>query len=286
VLVTRDDVVVITENIEAARLADEELAGLDLAVAAVPWWEPGAIEAEAIRRLPRGARPVGDHELESDLVAVRSVLSPFDRERLTTLGRNAQQAVDASLEAVRPGTTEDELVAELLGRLPGVRTPVVLAGADDRIAKYRHPLPGATPIRSRAMLVLVAERWGLHVALTRIRDLDAPSAEVARRTAAVASVQAAMHAATRSGATFGEVVAAARAAYAEAGFPAEWRDHHQGGSIGYQARERIAIPDDPTVIQPGMAFAWNPSIAGAKAEDTLVLDDANAWIVTGAPAVA
>jgi Xaa-Pro aminopeptidase len=89
-----------------------------------------------------------------------------------------------------------------------------------------------------------------------------------------------MHAATRPGATLGDVVTVARSAYAGAGFPDEWRDHHQGGSIGYQARERIALPGDTTVIEPGMAFAWNPSIAGAKAEDTILVTDGGARTVT------
>jgi Xaa-Pro aminopeptidase len=90
-----------------------------------------------------------------------------------------------------------------------------------------------------------------------------------------------MHAATRPGATFGDVFAVAQAAYADAGFPDEWRDHHQGGSIGYQPRERVALPGDPTTIESGMAFAWNPSIAGAKAEDTIVIADGAARTVTG-----
>jgi Xaa-Pro aminopeptidase len=130
------------------------------------------------------------------------------------------------------------------------------------------------------MLVLVAERWGLHVALTRFRELESPGADLAGRIDAVAAVQAAMHDATRPGATLGDVVAVARSAYASAGFPDEWRDHHQGGSIGYQARERVALPGDQTLIEPGMAFAWNPSIAGAKAEDTIVLIDGTARMVT------
>jgi Xaa-Pro dipeptidase len=279
-LVTRDEAVVITQNIEAVRLADEELAGLDVEVVAVPWWEPGAVEAEALRRVPPGTRPADDHELEPDLVGIRSALSAFDRDRLASLGATARLALDATLATMRPGMTEDDLVADLLGRLPGVRVPVVLAAADGRIARYRHPLAGATAIRTRAMLVLVAERWGLHVALTRIRELEPPAADLARRIEAVGEVQAAMRAATRPGATFGDVFEAARAAYAEAGFPDEWRDHHQGGSIGYQARERIAIPGDPTVVRAGMAFAWNPSIAGAKAEDTIVLESGGERVVT------
>ena len=280
-LVTRDDMIAITQNIEAARLADEEFAGLDVEVAAVPWWEPGAIEAEAGRRLPAGQQPARDDALESELVPIRSVLSAFDRERLALLGRTAARAVDAAFEAIRPGRTEEELAADLSSRLPGVRAPVVLIAADERIARYRHPLPGTTPIRSRVMLVLVAERFGLHVALTRIRELAPPGAELARRIQSVAAVQAAMHQATRPGTTFADVFEVARRAYTDAGFPDEWRDHHQGGSIGYQARERIAVPGDETVIRPGMAFAWNPSIAGAKAEDTIVVHDAGHEVLTG-----
>lgn len=280
ILATRDDVVVITQNIEAARLAGEELAGLELEIVPVPWWEPGAIEAEAARRLPSRVGPADDADLEADLSLIRSVLSALDRDRMAELGRVARDAMEATLATVQPGMTEDDVVAQLLGRLPGLRAPVVLAAADARIARYRHPLPGRTPIRSRVMLVLVAERWGLHVALTRFRELETPRPDLSRRIEAVGAVQAAMHAASRPGATLGDVFAVARSAYADAGFPDEWRDHHQGGSIGYQARERVAMPDDPTVIEPGMALAWNPSIAGTKAEDTIVIADGVARTVT------
>jgi Xaa-Pro aminopeptidase len=115
------------------------------------------------------------------------------------------------------------------------------------------------------------ERWGLHSAVTRIRELEPPGAEVERRMEAARLVLRAMHAATRPGATFGEVLQAAMRAYRESGFTDEWQLHHQGGSIGYQGRERIATPDDPTLIAPSMAFAWNPSITGAKAEETMML---------------
>jgi Xaa-Pro dipeptidase len=281
ILVSRDDALVITHNLEAARLVDEELADLGVEVVSVPWWEPRAIEAEALRRLPAGSRLADDADLEAELSQVRSVLSGLDRDRMADLGRSARAATDATLAAVKPGMTEAEVVAQLLGHLPGVRAPVVLAAADSRIARYRHPLPGHTPIRSRVMLVVVAERWGLHVAITRFRELEEPGADLARRIRAVETVHAAMHAATRPGATLGDVFAVAQSAYADVGFPEEWRDHHQGGSIGYQARERIAVPGDATPIESWMAFAWNPSIAGAKAEDTIVIVDGAARTVTG-----
>ncbi len=279
-LVTRDDVVAITQNIEAARLANEELDELDVEVVSVPWWEPAAIDSEALRRLGTSRSAVGDVDLEPELVVIRSVLSDFDRERMTRLGQIARVAAEGALAAAGPGVSENELVADLLGRLPGVRVPVLLAAADERLSRYRHPLPGDTPIRRRVMLVLVAERWGLHVALTRIREFEPPGADLARRIEAVTAVQEALHGASRPGATLGDVIEAGQAAYAAAGYADEWRDHHQGGTIGYQSRERVAIPGDSTVIDPGMAFAWNPSIAGAKAEDTLVLDGSESRVVT------
>jgi antitoxin VapB len=59
-------------------------------------------------------------------------------------------------------------------------------------------------------------------------------------------------------------------AYRAVGFADEWRLHHQGGSLGYRTRERIATPGDATPIVAGQSYGWNPSIAGAKAEDAIL----------------
>jgi Xaa-Pro aminopeptidase len=48
--------------------------------------------------------------------------------------------------------------------------------------------------------------------------------------------------ATRPGRTLGEAFEDCTRFYAEAGFPDEWKLHHQGGSSGYGSREVIATP--------------------------------------------
>lgn len=270
-LVTLDDAVVLAPVNEAARIADEELAGLPLAVASLDWFEPAQVAVETARRT--GGPVLDDAELESELNPLRSMLSAADQARLTWLGEQTQRAFQAALPRVARDDTEQAAAAQLVGLLgaQGIRAPVCLAAADDRIERYRHPLPTDRPIARRLMLVVVAERWGLHVAATRFRELVPPEPPLAGRIDAAGAVQRAMHAATLPGATLGDVLEAARRVYRESGHAEEWRLHHQGGSIGYQGRERVAVPGDPTPIRPGMAFAWNPSISGAKAEETIVL---------------
>ena len=79
---------------------------------------------------------------------------------------------------------------------------------------------------------------------------------------------------TRPGATAAHLYGVAADAYAAAGFPGEELKHHQGGAIGYRAREWVAHPKSQETVQARQAFSWNPTIAGTKVEDTaLVVDD-------------
>ena len=246
ILVTPSGAWLVTPTIEQARLVEEEFEGLGLEVESVPWYD-AAGPAGAARRIA-GADLLEDAALEDRLVRERSILQAPDIERMAVLGPAARAAVEATLADVEPGMTEDAVAASLLGRLVGIRAPVVLVAADDRIARYRHPLPTARPIRDRVMLVLVGEAWGLHVAVTRFRTFAADPDDLRRRWDAVRAVQHSMTEATRVGATLGDVLEAAQAAYAGGGFPDEWRDHHQGGTIAYHGRERVATPGDGTPI--------------------------------------
>jgi Xaa-Pro dipeptidase len=82
-----------------------------------------------------------------------------------------------------------------------------------------------------------------------------------------------MIAATRPGQIWAEALAAGQAAYRAAGFDGEWREHVQGGPISYLSREFDVVPGTAGAAQTiaaGTAFAWNPTVRGAKSEDTFV----------------
>lgn len=275
IVVTRDEAVVLAPVNEYERIADEELAGLPLRAVSVPWWDGSALKHEQ-RALAGGGTPLSGDDVADELEALRTALEPIEHERMRALALSVNTAVDEALAAVAAGRREEQLAGELGERLAGegARLPVILVAADERISHYRHPIPTDTPIRQRVMVVVVAERWGLHVAATQFRELTARAPEIERRAVAVGQVAVRMREATRPGRTLGDVLAVAQAAYAESGMADEWELHHQGGTIGYAARERIARPGDNTPIRPGMAFAWNPSAVGFKAEETFYLDGA------------
>lgn len=273
ILVTPQRAVVLAPINEAHRIADEEVAGLPIEVEALPWHEPDAA-GEAARRICGGS-VASATDLGRGLDALRSVLSPVEHERMAWLGQLIGAAMAELVGGATEGQTEDEVGGALAERFAahGVRLPVLLAAADERIERYRHPLPTATPLHQRLMVVVVAERWGLHVAQTSFRELAPLSDEISRRAAGLEQVLDAMREATTVGASLGDVLDSARRAYAATGLAEEWALHHQGGTIGYASRERIVVPGDDTPIRAGMAFAWNPSARGHKLEETLFLDE-------------
>jgi antitoxin VapB len=88
---------------------------------------------------------------------------------------------------------------------------------------------------------------------------------------------------TRPGQTLGQIFRWARDAYAETGFPDEWQLHHQGGTAGYEPREYIATPDSQDLVETGQVYAWNPSIAGTKSEDTILVTSSGPEVLTATP---
>jgi antitoxin VapB len=104
--------------------------------------------------------------------------------------------------------------------------------------------------------------------------------EVRRKAEAVAQVDATFITATRPGRTLGQVFDEAVSAYAQTGFAEEWHLHHQGGPTGYEPREYVATPGSTDMVQAGQVYAWNPSITGAKSEDTVLVGEAGNEVLT------
>jgi Xaa-Pro dipeptidase len=273
-VVDPDGVTVVAPEIEAPRLAAEEPVG-DMAVVTHPWWEPAdraVADVVAGRRvgadLPRG----GEADLGPAIARVRSALGAEALAAYRVLCRDAAAIVEAACRSAVPGGSEHDLAAAVAGpaaRL-GIEPVVLLVGGDERLLRHRHPVPTAAPVARAAMVVLCGARHGLVANVTRTVRFAPPDAEEAARAAAVAAVHARLRAATTPGRAHADLFALVRDAYAEAGFPGAERGHHQGGAAGYAPRERLIGPDADGVVAAGEVYAWNPSVPGAKSEDTVL----------------
>lgn len=274
----------IANNIEAPRLEREERLGVQGWELQTHCWH----EASALGELTRGLKIGTDMphptalDLSGEIARLRAQLTPEEGARFRALGRLSAEAMNAAARAIRPGQTEYEMAAQLGLEVQarGTQPIVNLIATDERVSSFRHPLPTGKKLERYAMLVLGARKWGLTCSITRLVYFGKLPEVLRRKAEAVARVDATFIAMTRPGKTLGDLFSAARASYAENGFPDEWNHHHQGGAAGYEPREYLAAPKSEDVISSGQAFAWNPSIAGVKSEDTILVGDGSNQVLT------
>lgn len=270
VVVTHDRAQVLYPDIERSRVESEERwEELGYEPVAYPWYEPAPTDLPQPR-----------------LEALRRLLGPEERERYRLAGADVAACFVAALEALAPRVTEREAVGAVAAGLhaAGFTTPVLLAGGERRAPRHRHPLPTEEPLGAFALLAVTAERDGLYVSMTRIVSFGSPPSELQDRVRAAAEVDGAVIASSRPEASLGDLFAVLERAYADQGYPDEWRLHHQGGLTGYRGREVFAIPGDSTRLPSSCALAWNPSISGGgKSEDTVLVSDGVIEVVTRTP---
>jgi Xaa-Pro aminopeptidase len=287
-LVTPNHRHLITNTIEAPRIEKEEklnYQGWEFNVS--PWYQ----EDNVISRLTKGVKLGADGpyqnavDLSDEVAHLRANLSPEEGVRFRVLGRLCAEAMDAAIRSTRPGETEHQIAARLdfESRNRGVQPIVNLIATDERIFAYRHPLPTYKALDRYAMLVLCGRRWGLVCSITRLIHFGALPEELRRKAEAVARVDATLIASTRPGTGLSKVFQHGVNAYAFAGFPEEWKLHHQGGPAGYEPREFIATPTSRDTVVLGQAYAWNPSITGTKSEDTIQVGEDDHEILTAIP---
>jgi len=276
-------------NNEAARLADEEFPGLGYEAVIRPWQQADILQS--IRQIVGNASvstDVASPELTLiDLAPLRAPLTEGEVARLRWLSQQTAEITAEALFALKPGMSEEEMSAQLASRLVanGILPTVLLMATDDRIRKYKHAVPRGGVLERYGMLNLCARKWGLAVSMTRFVHFGPPPQQLVDGFAACAQVNAQLLHASRSGATAAELYSVLQRAYRATGYEGEEQFHHQGGPIGYVEREWIAIPDGQQTIANTQALAWNPSIRGAKAEDTALLQNETIAILTRTPSL-
>jgi Xaa-Pro aminopeptidase len=299
VIETNTGSALITNEIEAPRLEhDFRVSALGWEVLTVPWFDDEARLARAceyanVERpgLLSDTTDVG-HNVKDVLTRARLVLNEAEREDLRDLGTLAGTALGVGMDAWRPGITTDFEVASAISAAlesEGARAVCLIVGGDDRLRAFRHPLAVGDVVKDALMAVVVAKRAGMHVAATRLCTRSADD-EIVTLMKSLGSINDAIVEASLPGGTWGDTMIALALAYDDAGYHGAWREHFQGGPIGFEQREFELAPtqfDSPfwsVERRAGTAVAWNPSLrGGAKIEETYLIGRESLELLTATP---
>ncbi len=276
-LVTKDDCCLLTNKIESGRLKDEEITELGIKIIEYDWFSEGS-ESSLIKELvPNGTIGADDGRANcldvSKLAAeLRYSLTEDELDRYRIFGKESADVLSRVCQEIKPGITEFE-TAGLLSEMvwdKGAVPFVVLVAADDRIMKYRHPIPTENKLKNHIMIVLCAKKSGLVVALTRFVYFGKLPDVIRKKHDSVCKVDSDFILATYVGQKYSNIFKIGMQSYANEGYPDEWKLHHQGGPTGYEGRDFKATMNTEEKVVLNQSVAWNPSITGTKSEDTII----------------
>jgi Xaa-Pro dipeptidase len=291
ILATRDSRLCLASTIEAPRIKAEELAGSGIETIDFPWYD-GSAKSRKVGEVIAGRKIATDGEtfgglplsaLPNAFSELRWSLTDEEIARYRDCGARASAAMEETCRQLKGGMSGHEIAAILDHQIHArkLNPLVTLVAVDDQIARFRHPLPKSVPMHRQAMLVTCAVTGGLIACVTRFVHVGPIPSELKAKQQAICNIDAAVNLATKPGRTLGEIFEDLCHAYADNGHAEQWKLHHQGGSTGYNPREMVATPGNGVRVVENQAFAWNPSIVGAKSEDTVLVTSNGIEVITG-----
>ena len=276
IVVTKEQVFLVANNIESPRIMTEELPTGFAESITIDWPEDSTLDTLLSEKF---SPYTTDIELESWFKSTRLILNPSEQERYLSIGKRTASILEESCMQIETRMTEFEVAGIVSSALwkQGIEPITLLVAADRRSQYVRHYVPTSATIHQGVIVSICARSKGLIVSATRIVAFDNT---FAANYDALLNVEQAMWEATTPNSTLLSVLERTKTAYAENGLAEEWKNHHQGGLTGYMAREIRVDAFTTECVKPQQAYAWNPSAAGIKCEDTILLAADSLEIVT------
>jgi antitoxin VapB len=271
-IITHDSATAITNVIEAPRLIAEELPS-EVTVKTIKWSEGRD------PLLPTGPKVGSDQsggdriDLATEVEIIRASLINSDITRFKEICIDAAVALGSAMKQVESSDREIDVAGLITHSLWQADLEIAFLGVagEDRVHKFRHPLPTDSVVGNRVSASICAKRKGLIASVTRIVTFGEVTDQMVSDYTSIFKVEAALFDATVAGKPFSDPINAAIAAYPAHGFDAdEWTKHHQGGPTGFLPRDWPANQGSTRLIADNQPIAWNPTGKGWKAEDTIL----------------
>ncbi len=218
----------------------------------------------------------------NEIKELRYSLTDEEVDRYKEIGREVTEICESCCKYVRSGFSEVDVETLVCSRLiaKGYTIPVCLIGSDDRLKKYRHPIPKLKKIEDIFMVAVCVQKYGITVSLSRIVSFKKLSDDILKRFNAVIEIDANYIKGTTSGRSTDDIIKDGLEIYKKHKYENDFLLHHQGGAIGYLTRDYCATGQSGEVVNNRQAFSWNPTISKVKSEDTFIVFGNNQEILT------
>ncbi len=285
ILVLKDRMYALCNSSEQFRVAEEELTDGAFDIVGYDW----SRDEEEIYRRIAGRQKIGSDcgiygtdDLTGEIQKLRYVLTKDEYVRMRENGREAAQILETAVREVQQGETERDVASRITAELvrKGYTVPVCLVGADERILRYRHPIPTDKKIKNYVLAAICAQKYGLTASITRMKSFTPVSEELRHKYHALLKIDAAYITNTLPGAECRDILRKSYEIYKDCGYEADFHLHHQGGALGYLTRDYCVNFRTIEKVNDYQAFSWNPTIAGVKLEDTFIVNGNSQEIVT------
>jgi len=276
----------IAEYPDAARLMEEELIDQSYEPIVIRWHSDTV--AGTIQRLV-GDGVVGSDSsmpgytnINSDLQKLHYPLTNLDMDRTRHIGRECDTLLWEIAQEIKPGMSERKIASLTASRYfeAGYELDVILIGADDRIQRYRHPLPSNHKLEQTLLIHPAANKWGLHANITRMLGFGTPPAINRDAHRAASLIHGTVLKNLSPGISFASILALEKKLYAELVNADEWTCHYQGGITGYLLVNPTLCWDEHATISHRQAFDYFLTVTGGKVEELSVVDNGPGEIVS------
>ena len=286
ILITMDKRYYICNNIEALRMIEEEvLDQLGFEAKTMYWYEDRTMEF--VREIIGDAKLASDSDVPGTADANEMlryherVLCDNEIARYLHLGKVFSEVIESYMETLRPGVTEIAVAGGLAAKMwaSGLEPVLFLVASDERIYKYRHPIPTAKPVEKFLMVSCNARYKGLITKITRMVHFGKAAPELLEQYNQTVEIENVCASMTRPGVDDVELLDMCRKMYTEYGYPEMWKVHHQGGPQSYTNGFYLITYNNHEVIRMHQPYGYNPSITGTKTEDAfIVMEDGPLFI--------
>lgn len=285
----KDRLFLITTNIEINRMMEEETNEFDfIEPVSYNWYDSEEFEKKVekivdIKKIYQDS-PVfkSANLLDNDFNRLKYCLTQGEKDRYISLGKTTAECMTETCNCIKPGMSEYRVQAILSEKLISnkIMPWIILIAADQRIFKYRHPIPTDKKIDKFVMVVVGALRSGLIACCTRILHFGKPPRQVMEARDIITNIDAKLIIGSRPGIKYSEIFKKEIEDFNLYGLKDEWHNHHRGGPLGYEGRYFLVNSKTDETIKENNAIAWNPSMCGFKSEDTIVIEEDRNKIIT------